>query len=121
MKKSVRILAIALVAVTLCLCFTSCLGTIKGEYTAYVAKTGKKFAFDGKKVTISYVLLGTSVVDIEATYKIKGDTISFDFAEEEDLDNEYLKDFVKALEEPVDFEKGDDYIKINGVKYEKAE
>ena len=55
-----------------------------------------------------------------ATYKIKGDTITFEFADEDEVSNSSAKKVIQSLEEPVSFEKGDGFIKINGVKYEKV-
>ena len=60
MKKSVRIIAFALVAVMVCLAFAACGKTLSGEYTAEIGITsiagGKTtYKFSGSKVTITVV------------------------------------------------------------------
>ena len=122
MKRSVRILALCLVAVMICLTFASCGKKLSGKYSADVLGTGTTMTFDGKDVKIAFTvtLLG-EVGSVDATYSIKDDKISFDFGDEEEVDNKLAKDVLKSLEEPVSFEEGEDYIKINGVKYNKVE
>ena len=115
-----RILSIALavaVLATMCLTFASC-SKLSGKYSADVLGTGTTMTFSGNKVKIGFTvtLLG-EVASIDATYKIKGDTITFDFIDEDEVTNNSAKKVIETLEEPVSFEKGDDYIKINGVKY----
>ena len=122
MKRSVRILALCLVAVMICLTFASCGKKLSGKYSADVLGTGTTMTFDGKDVKIAFTvtLLG-EVGSVDATYSIKDDKISFDFGDEEEVDNDLAKSVLKSLEEPVSFEEGEDYIKINGVKYNKVE
>ena len=122
MKKSVRILAVLMVALMLCLTLASCGKTLSGKYSADVLGTGTTMTFDGKdvKIAITVTLIG-EVASLDATYEIKDDKISFDIADEEEITNELAKKVVKSLEEPVSFEEGEDYIKINGVKYEKKD
>ncbi len=119
MKKSVKILAVVMVAAMLCLCLASCGKTLKGKYSADVLGTGTTLDFDGKdvKIAITVTLLG-EVASLDATYQIKDDQITFEIADEEEVDNALAKKVIKALEEPSDFEEGEDYIKIDGVKYE---
>ena len=57
-------------------------------------------------------------VEAEGTYKIKGDKITIEFADENEDDASW-SDIFQLLNGEHDFEKGDDYIKIGGVKYEK--
>ena len=125
MKKSIRILAVAMVAVMLCLALASCGNTLKGEYAATVellgVETGKKMEFDGKNVTVKYVLANVEVATVDGTYSIKDDKITFDFVDETDVENKDAKAFLAELKGEVSFEKGDDYIKVGGVKYEKVE
>ena len=121
MKKTMtRIIAVALVAVMLCLGLASCGKKLSGTYSADLFGTGTKMTFDGKnvKIAITATLLG-EVASVDATYKIKDDKISFDFADEEEVSNDLAKKVLESIEEPVDFEEGDDYIKIGGVKYTK--
>ena len=121
MKKTMtRIVAVALVAVMLCLGLASCSKTLSGEYSADLFGTGTKMTFDDKnvKIAITVTFLG-EVASVDATYTIKDDKISFDFADEDEVSNELAKKVLESIEEPVDFEEGDDYIKINGVTYTK--
>lgn len=121
MKKSVRILAVVMSLVMLCLCLASCGKTLKGEYKATLLGTGTVLEFSGKKVNISITVLGEEVASTEATYSIKDDKISFDIADEDEIDNKLAKQVIETLEEPSSFTEEDDYIKIGGVKYEKVE
>ena len=122
MKKSVKIMAVVMAALMLCLCMTSCAKTLKGKYSADFLGTGTTLEFDGKNVeiAITVTLLG-EVASVDATYEIKDDKISFDIADEEEVDNALAKKVIEALEEPADFEEGDDYIKIGDVKYKVVE
>ena len=108
-----------LLVLTLCMSLTAC-STIRGTYSAEVFGTGATMEFKGSKVTISFTAAGYEVSSVQGKYKIKGDEISFDFGSEE-IENSAAKDLVESLEEPVSFEKGDDYIKIGGVKYTKKD
>ena len=112
MKKSVRILAIAMVAVMLCLTLVSCGKTLSGKYEATVLGSGIELEFDGKKVTYTAKVLGADAASIEGTYEIKDDkiTLSFDSEDAEKLDGTF------------DFEEGEDYIKIGALgKFTKVE
>ena len=120
MKKAIKIVALALALVTLLAAFTSCGKTLSGAYSADILGTGTKLTFDGKdvKIAITVTLLG-EVASIDATYKIKGDEITFDIANEDEITNDLAKKVVAELEKPSAFEEGDDYIKIGDVKYTK--
>lgn len=120
MKKSIRIVAMLMVVLILCMSLASCAKKLSGEYSADVFGTGTTMTFDGNnvKIAITVTLLG-EVASLDATYEIKDDKISFDIADEEEVTNDLAKQVIASLEEPVAFEKGDDYIKIGDVKYEK--
>ena len=120
MKKSLRILALALVLVTVVAAFASCGKKLSGTYSAEIFGTGTKMTFDGKnvKIAITVTLLG-EVASLDATYKIKDDKITFEIADEDEISNELAKKVVAELEKPAAFEEGDNYIKIGGVKYTK--
>lgn len=122
MKKSVRILAVVMVALMLCLTLASCGKRLSGKYSADIWGTGTTMTFDGKnvKIAITVTLLG-EVASLDATYKIEDNKISFDIADEEEVTNELAKKVIESLETPVSFEEGEDYIKINDVKYEKKD
>lgn len=107
MKNIVRIAAVALVIVMLAATLASC-GGLSGTYETGLLGQTVAYEFKGSKVTITVTLLGT-VNSIEGKYKVSGDEITFEF-DDDDADK---------YEGTFTFEKGDDYIKIAGVKYNK--
>lgn len=111
MKKSVKVIALALVAVMLCSALVSCGKRLSGEYEATVAGSGLVLAFEGKKVTITTKVLGKEGESKEGTYEIKDDKITLTFTIDE-----------KEESETYDFEQGEDYIKIGTLgKFTKVE
>ncbi len=122
MKKSIRIIAVVMVALMLCLSLASCGKKLSGKYSADIFGTGTTMTFDGSdvKIAITVTFIG-EVASLDATYEIKDDKISFDIADEEKVTNDLAKKVIKSLEEPVSFEEGEDYIKINGVTYKAVE
>ena len=104
MKKSVRILAVALALLMVTFVFASCGKTLKGTYSAEIVGTGVEMTFEGKNVTITLKALGMEVGSSTGTYKIDDDKITLTF----DSDN----DKVAAYDGTFDFEEGEDYIKI---------
>lgn len=117
MKKSIRIIAVALIAFMLCGVLASCGKTLKGEYVN--ESTNTTFEFSGKtvKVTAPKNLLsgftGTKIV-AEGTYKIDGNTITFEFVDD---DGEKLEDF--RFNGSFDFEeKENGDIIIGNIEYE---
>ena len=122
MKKSIRILAVALVAVMLCLTLASC-GKVSGTYEpaatsggllggiAEAFNTGVEYTFKGSKVIIETTVVGTTNT-FEGKYSIKDDQITFTFEDED----------AKSYDGTFDFEKLDNgNIKIGGVEYKKVE
>ena len=117
MKKTIiRIVALSLVAIMVCVALASCGKTLSGTYSNKidvfgVSSTETVYKFSGKKVTIE-VTAGVagfeSTVDFEGTYKIEDDKITFTF---EGDGSEYSG--------TVPFEKTDDGIKIAGIEYKK--
>ena len=120
MKKTLSLVLALAVLATICLTFASCGKKLSGKYSADFLGTGTTLAFDGSnvKIAITVTLLG-EVASVDAKYEIEDDKISFDFADEEEVSNDLAKKVLKSLEEPVAFEEGEDYIKVNGVKYTK--
>ncbi len=109
MKKSVKIIALALVAVMLCMALVSCGKKLSGTYSAEFAGTGVTYEFKGSKVTVSVKALGAEVTDVEGKYSIDGDKITFEFDDEKgDVESGTF-----------DFEKTEDGIKIGLVEYKK--
>ena len=111
MKKSIRIIAVALVAVMLCLSLVACGKKLSGTYSAEILGSGAEYEFKGSKVTVTYKALGVVGFEAEGTYKIKDDKITFTF----ESDDKDAKDYNGTF----DFEEGDDYIKIGIIKYTK--
>lgn len=105
MKKSIKILALIMVAAMLTCILVSCGSTLKGTYSAEAFTVRTAYTFDGKNVSIDAGALGFSKTVAEGTYEIADGKITFTFGE----DSEYTGSF--------DFEKGEDYIKIAGVTY----
>ncbi len=106
-KRSVRILAVAMVAVILCLALVSCGKTLSGKYEATILGSGIELEFDGKKVTYTAKVLGAEAASVEGTYEIKDDKITLSF-DDEDKD-------AKIKAGTYDFEEGEDYIKIGEI------
>lgn len=122
MKKSIRLIALALVAIMMVCCFASCAktisGTYKGDINVLLASYEVTYEFKGNKVIVTRqiesVFGDSEPIVIEGTYEIT-----------EDDDGELKIEFTYESNDDVvkggkfDFEEGDDYIKIGGVKYEK--
>ena len=83
MKKTIRIVAIAMVAVMLCLCLASCGKTLSGEYYFgdKTLKTYTTYTFSGSKVTVEAYAFGQKVGNdsFEGTYLIKDGEITFTY------------------------------------------
>ena len=123
MKKSIRILALSMVAVMLCLCLASCGNTLKGEYESKLGALGlirKTREFDGDNVTVTYWVSDLAVSTVEGTYTIDDDKITFDFVDESGVDHKDAREFLETLKGELSFEKGKDYVKIGGVEYTKV-
>jgi len=122
MKKSVKILALALVAIMLCTALVSCGKKLSGEYEALdvdlgIYKATVTYKFEGnkyEKTTKQQNLLGqVDTKTEEGTYKIvtnDDDTMEITLT---------LKDAEEG--ETFTFAEGDDYIKIGMVKLNKVE
>ena len=108
MKKTVKILALVMVAAMLCCVLASCGNTLKGTYKSdsFLGIADVSYTFDGDTVSIKGAAnLGfftTETDALEGTYKIEDGKIVFTFGET-----------VKECS----FEKGEDYIKIDGSTY----
>ena len=120
MKKSIRLIAVALVAVMLCMAMASCGKTLSGTYehdaTAMGSGVVTTYEFSGKKVNLKVEtkLLGsvTGTVELEGKYTIEDDKITFEFeTEKEDEAKEYNQTF--------DFKEGEDSITIGLFTYKK--
>ncbi len=122
MKKSVKILALALVAVMMCMALVSCGKKLSGEYEALdvdlgIYKANVTYKFEGdkyEKTTKRTNLLGQVETDTEeGTYEIvtnDDDTMEITLTK---------KDAEKG--ESYTFAEGEDYIQIGLMKLTKVE
>lgn len=122
MKKSVKVLALVMVALMLCMSLVSCgkklSGSYKGEINILLASYEVVYEFKGEKVTVTRqvesILGDSEPFVLEGTYEITEDDdgelkIKFEYDKEDD------KGVIKGG--TFDFEEGDGYIKIAGIKY----
>ena len=117
MKKIISTLLVCVLLLGCVLTLGSCDKILMGEYELDALVGSVKYEFKLTKVEITVEALGQDVAELEGTYKIteneKGETeITFTFENEEKA-KEYAGTF--------SFEKGDGFIKIGGVKYNKVE
>ena len=116
MKKITKILALAMILAIACITLASC-AKISGTYenNGFFGLGSTELTFKGSKITVE---MGD--VKAEGTYKIDEDKITIEFPDENEDDLTW-SDLFKLLNGEHDFEKGDDYIKIGGTKYTKAD
>ena len=113
MKKTIRIIAVAMVAVMLCLCLASCGKTLSGLYKSpEVLGTYTTYKFSGSKVTAEAYVAGVKVTDgsFEGKYAIKDGEITFTY----EINGEE-KSLTQSFEE-----LDDGSIKIGIVTYKKG-
>ena len=103
MKRVLSIVLALAVLATMCLAFASC--GVSGTYEGVAAD----ITFDGKNITFE-----KAGQKAEGTYKIKDDKITIDIE-----DTSIWGGGFKLFEGEHDFEKGKDYIKIDGFTYTK--
>lgn len=122
-KLTVKLLALALVAVMLVSALVSCGGALSGTYSAEISPLGQKwkvsYTFDGDEVNaVAELTLVGNVTKLTATgtYELTKDEngnsrIVFDFVEENDRfkDGNY------------NFKEGEGFIWIGGTQYHKEE
>ena len=119
MKKAfVKVVALALALITVSCMFIACGTKLSGTYTAEEAGMAVSFTFKGSKVTLEMDMGILGEYEAEGTYEIKDDEISFDFTGADEEDG-FMEEVLDELTDTVKFEKGKDYIKIAGEKYEK--
>lgn len=122
MKKSIRVIAVAMIAVILCMSFASCglfAKKLNGEYVSDYGILGKTtFEFKGKDVEVSYTTALGKKISQEGTYKIEDDTITFTFFEE-DGDEDDDAPYAGSFEFKEDKDAGT--ITIGKIEYKKVE
>ena len=107
MKKSVKILALVLAILMICIPLTACGKELSGKYEAMGIISAGTYEFDGSDFT--YKLATT---ECKGTYEIKDDKIIFDYEES------YMG---AILGTEFDFEETEEGIKIGSVEYKKAD
>ncbi len=116
MKKSVRIIAIAMALLMVTLALASCGGGLSGTYMRKGLLANTTMKFSGKNVTITY-----GDLEVKGTYTIEDDKITIELEENDDDTGleALLKEVVESIAGTQSFEKTDDGIKIGGVEYKK--
>lgn len=117
MKKFVRILCLALVAVTLCAILAACAGVKAGQYRwgdTTITKTYTQYTFKGSKFSVDAYVGGTKVNDesFEGTYKVKDGEITFTWENANGEEKTSTQTFV---------ENEDGSIKIGALTYKPVE
>ena len=116
MKKTVRVVAVAMIALILVMALASCGKTLSGEYylgDKTYTKSYTTYVFSGNKVTVSAYLGGNKVGDdsFEGTYEIKDGEITITYTDEAGEKHSATQTF-EELE--------DGSIKIGALTYKKA-
>lgn len=122
MKKTMRWLAIALVALTLCMTLVGCAKTLKGTYVAEgdifgIASAGTSYTFSGKNVTIE-VKAGAFGFETSKSFEGQYEIVK---AEDGTMDITFTfgDDEAKKYSGTFDFEEIDGGIKIGGIIHNK--
>ncbi len=111
-----KIAALALAAVLLLMTLASCsggTGALDGTYEAEVFGTGTEYVFSGKTVKMNVTVAGMVVAELEGSYEVDGDKITFVFGGNDDTAQQYNGTF--------DFSKDEEAntIKIGLIEYTK--
>ena len=116
MKKTVRILALALVLVMMVACLASCGNKLSGKYGNEVFS----LTFDGDSFTATTL----KVFSISGTYEIRENEegvkkIVFALGEDSEANKKYFENLLGGTGGAT-LEEGDGYIKIGGVKFNEV-
>lgn len=129
MKTMTRVVAVALVAVVMCMMLASCGNTLSGSYSATYESEGI-FGLGAGTYTTTYEFKGNKVVRTDdvtrggsttstvtnGTYEIKDDQIIFTW--DKNVETNENGDSVVSTNK-YEFSKGDDFIYIGDRKYTK--
>lgn len=129
MKTMTRVVAVALVAVVMCMMLASCGNTLSGSYSATYESNGI-FGLGAGTYTTTYEFKGNKVVRTDdvtmggsttstvtnGTYEIKDDQIIFTW--DKNVETNENGDSVVSTNK-YEFSKGDDFIYIGDQKYTK--
>ena len=109
MKKTVKILALAMALLMLGMALASCGNSLSGTYTASVLlwDVDLKFTAGGKVTATMTGKITGEKVEAEGTYTIEDEQITFDFSDED------AKKIFGSV--PMKFEKTDDGIKLGSI------
>ena len=120
MKKTVlKVVALMLVAVVFCTALVSCGKTLSGTYEANLIAAEVSYKFSGSKVTVTIdPIIGDDTV-LEGKYEIDEDAGEIKFTFEGDSEDAETYGGTQKFAEGE--EDGKAYIKLSGIKYEKAE
>lgn len=129
MKTMTRVVAVAIVAVIMCMMLASCGNTISGTYSATYESEGflgfgkgsytTTYEFKGKNVTMTVdATVGgkTTTTITNGTYTIEDDQIIFTW--DKNVETNENGDSVVSTNK-YEFSKGDDFIYIGDQKYDK--
>ena len=129
MKTMTRVVAVALVAVVMCMMLASCGNTLSGSYSATYESNGifglgkgtytTTYEFKGNKVvrTDDVTVGGSTTTTVtNGTYEIKDDQIIFTW--DKNVETNENGDSVVSTNK-YEFSKGDDFIYIGDQKYTK--
>ena len=111
MKKTIKIAALMIVIVMAVFAFASCAKTLKGEYVCETIIGNTSYEFDGKEFKYNGL---TSALDYSGTYEIDEDAGEITFTYEYDGEEQTVTSSFSEGEED-----GVEYIKIDGIKYNK--
>lgn len=127
MKTMVKVMAVSLVAVMLCMMLVAC-DALSGSYSRTYESDGffgwgkgsytETYEFSGKKITkTTDATIGseTKSTTVTGTYEIQDDKIVITW----DKDVETGDGQASSTKSTYSFDKGDDFILIDGDKYEK--
>ena len=124
MKTMTKVVAVALVAVIMCMMLASCGNTISGTYSGkgsgLLSGVSYSYEFKGKNFKVTYSGsvggMGGSLDPQEGTYEItKADDGSLQIAFTIEEDGKTV------TSDPVSYVKGDGYIEIDGIKLTKKD
>lgn len=114
MRRLAKILCVLLTLVCIGSLFAGCGKTLSGTYKAEVMGSGASYTFQGNKVEIKVLVLGTVVTTLNGSYEIGDGTITFTFGDAD-------ADTAKTYSGTFDFSKTENTIKIGVIEYTRAE
>lgn len=102
-----------ILVVAMMLTLVACGSKLSGTYSTKNSLGEVSYTFSGDKVTVKTFALGVKLLEVEGTYKIDGDEITFTYTSK---DAEKQDNVFSGTQK---FENGKDYIVIGTTKLEK--